>query len=280
MPNSMEFWKRLDDTRQTLLIGEPEIAAQKLEDIRKNCLTGDQSVDNKRIELLKVISEICGIPISHQPPEPALERPVAPLDDKPVSGTAEDQSNISQMVADINHAESRLARLPFWGTSSESSEIIVDGLSDMPGQQEISQSGQKIAANHTSLAKIYSEAIRNPELTDILGRLIQAREAVKPARCVDMLITFERHLDLIAQHLGIPGLRDRLTLLDGLSFEADLRRDPSQPYTLLGAALSQFRQGDLVRGSNLLRRLAVSGYPERKQAQRLLAGRVRKENTV
>ncbi|MDO9639978.1 MAG: hypothetical protein Q7J44_15685 [Pseudotabrizicola sp.] len=53
--------------------------------------------------------------------------------------------------------------------------------------------------------------------------------------------------------------------------EADLAKDPCRPDLWLAVAAGHLRGGDPARAHQLLRRLAASGYPERAQAQAILA---------
>jgi len=129
-------------------------------------------------------------------------------------------------------------------------------------------------ANHQALLNLYLEATTETGGEDIDSRLAELRESVRSMQCPDLLIVFERYLKLIALRLHNPELAEQLTLLGDPYFEELLLRDPSQPFALLGVAMTQIRRGDAARGRHLLRRLAASRYPERKQAQCLLGALV------
>lgn len=103
-----------------------------------------------------------------------------------------------------------------------------------------------------------------------IGRMAAIRESVRASRYAGSLVAYERYLDLFSLRLANLGLKDQLTLLDERQFDGDLRRDPSCPYILLGAALSKLRAGNFGRGRHLLLRLAASRFPEHRIAQSIL----------
>ncbi len=132
--------------------------------------------------------------------------------------------------------------------------------------------GQSFVITHGLLLRLYADAVDGGSGDEIAARLEPVRDAVRAACCSASLIAYERYLDLIALRLAEPGLKDRLTLLSGPAFQTGLRADPSQPFNLIGEALCRLREGDRQRARQLLRRLAASRYPARRQAQLLLVG--------
>lgn len=124
--------------------------------------------------------------------------------------------------------------------------------------------------HHRTLLQLYAEAPARQEAGTLESDLDRIRNTVSDAQCADLLTAYERFLSLIALRLDAPDLPGRLTLLDSDRFESGLRRDPSQPFLVIGAALAHLKEGRNVRAWQLLRRLAGSQYPERKLAQRLL----------
>ena len=130
--------------------------------------------------------------------------------------------------------------------------------------------GQSYVRIHGILLKLYSDIASSDDNHDIVAELERVRELVCSSRCADSFLAYERYLDLIVLRRGACGLKDQLTLLDGAEFETALRRDPSQPFNVIGEALHRLRKGDRGRARQLLRRLAGSRYPARGMAQLLL----------
>lgn len=128
-------------------------------------------------------------------------------------------------------------------------------------------------AFHREMIDLYQTAVtaEEGERAGLLAKMEALRERIRPAGCAASLVAFERYLDLLCLRFGDPSLKDRLTLLDAESLERTLRRDPSRPAVLIGAALAWRRQGRPDRARQLLRRLAASRYPEHRTARQLLA---------
>ena len=128
-------------------------------------------------------------------------------------------------------------------------------------------------ANHRALLDLYREFGSDgprPTRETVICRMDVIRQAVQTSRYARSLVSYERYLDIFCLRLADPGLKDRLTLLDEDRFDADLLRDPSCPYILIGAALSKLRAGNFGRGRHLLLRLAASRFPEHRIAQPIL----------
>ena len=247
MPGSREFWGRLGEARESALSGEIPLAASLLEELRDNYPTGDENIDGKRIALLETIARTCGIPFSGQ--------------------RARGANGMAGPVRAVPPGGAGLRALP---GAVVSGKIVVDWSSDMPVREESYQDSKAIVVNHSALAEPCAVGGAGIEAGVLFPALDRAQKMVEAQRRAEALVAYERYLDLISGRTGDPALIGRATLLDGTRFEAALRHDPSQPFTLLGAGLSRLRHGDVARGRHLLRRLASSGYPERRQAQRFL----------
>jgi hypothetical protein len=255
----MEFWGRLDVLRGAVLAGESETAGQLLEEISAGCLIGDARIDGMRLELLRTIAQIGDIPFQGESVETPGMKAARP---------AEFGRAIRQRYHD----------LPFWGGNPRLGQIQVDPALAVPVLEHSSGGVVDFVVRTDALAALGLAEVETLDAGAIYSCLAQARREVNAARIAEALVSYECYLDLISKRLSFLGLRKLHSLLDGYSFEAALRREPSLPFTLLGAALSRFRVGDDVRGYTLLRRLASSEFPEGKQAQRLLAGRVSRED--
>lgn len=123
---------------------------------------------------------------------------------------------------------------------------------------------------HAVLLKLYSSVADGHQQSDLSAELQRVRDVAGSSGCAETLVAYERYLDLIVLRLDASALKERLTLLDDPKFERALRHDPSQPFNLIGKALSHLRTGDNRRARQLLRRLAASRYAERALAQRIL----------
>ena len=257
MSDMMEFWGQLDVLRGAVLAGESERAGQLLQEIRVRCLVGDARVDGMRLELLRTIAQIGEIPF------------LGAGESVETSGMeAARPAEFGRAIRQQHHD------LPFWGGDAWLGQVQVDPALTAPIHEHSSSGAVNFVVRTDALAALGLAEVETLDASVIYSCLAQTRREVKAAQIAEALVAYECYLDLISKRLGFLGLRKLHSLLDGYSFEAALRRDPAVPFTLLGAALSRFRMGDGARGYALLRRLAASDYPEGKQAQRLLAGRV------
>lgn len=127
---------------------------------------------------------------------------------------------------------------------------------------------------HGDLLDVYRAACAAPEeMTpeDLMQRLSPVRGHVSQDAGAASLLTFETYLSMIALRLDAGDLRQRLSLVSDDRFDKELKRDPSCPRALMGAALSAYSRGDPRRGRRLLQRLAASGFVEKRLAQLLLS---------
>jgi hypothetical protein len=254
----MEFWGQLDDLRAAVLTGERETAGQVFGELTALCRIGNSGGDGARLDLLRTIAQIGGIPF----PEEAAG---------PLAAPGFGAGELARAMRHPYHD------LPFWGGAARLGQVQVEPALAVPIREQEAEGVVDFVVRTDAFAALAHAETETLEIGTIYGCLTQARREVNAARSAEGLVAYECYLDLISRRLGLLGLRKLHSLLDGVRFEAALRRDPSLPFTLLGAALSRFRAGEGGRGYTLLRRLAASGYPEGKQAQHLLTVCVRRE---
>lgn len=133
------------------------------------------------------------------------------------------------------------------------------------------------ADHHRALLDLYSEVISDQgalTVEAVSARLPKIADAIRTAFDPASLIAYERYLDLLALRFRDDGLKTAHTLLDKDTMAEAVQRDPSRMGHVIGLALEARHRGDTARCSQLLRRVAASGYPEARLARQILAASV------
>lgn len=111
-------------------------------------------------------------------------------------------------------------------------------------------------------------------------RLAAMRMAVAVSDRPEVASAFRAVLDATAQLLDAPELPVQFALDGPAALEAELNRDPSRADLWVATARAQGRAGNWVRARQLMRRMCASNFPQRTEAQSLLARWIEQETAA
>lgn len=253
MPNISEFWRHIDSLRHAALSGDTETAEQILHILRaSDQINAPALATTTHVQLLERLARL----IPGTEAAPPLQHP-------------EPRQDIDLQALDL------------WPRRLQIRDIRIDRNATVSIQEDMSTNAPILIVDHPALADLLDTAFSQTGSADFYAAIRHARQMVLQTRSTGALIAYERYLDLIVdfppeQTSSRIALRQIHTMLGPRMMPAAFRQDPSDPFNLLGMALACLRTADRPRGFALLRRLASSGYPARRDAQRLLTYYVEK----